>query len=131
MFGINGDYGKKSQIGLGFGTDKVNQTQKTESTSVIDNKAKGEYRDKLLNQVQPQFVRNTKIDKADAEQLQEMFAMVNVPTKYIPTKASYDRIAENTVAVAKQFDEIGTKANVEHLYTTETFQKLNNLFGIE
>ena len=131
---IDGDYGKNSKIEQRFGinnNNNINQAQKTGSTPVIDNKAKGEYNYKLLDQVQPQFVTTARLLEADAVQLREMYKAAGVPERFMPTQAVYNRVSESTTAVAKQIDEVGTKANVEHLYTTETFQKLNNLFGIE
>ena len=131
MVQINGDYGKNPKIGQGFGINNVNHTQQTESKPAVDNKPKGEYGNKLLDQVQPQFVTIARLLEADAVQLREMYKAAGVPERFMPTQAVYNRVSENTNSIAKQIDDIGTKANVEHLYTTETFQKLNNLFGIE
>lgn len=132
-FGINGkDNVNNFFIQKGIVPNKVggDKTVNGEGTP-IDNKAIGEYGDKLLNQVQPSFIQAAKIPEADAVDLQEMFAMAGVPMKNMPTKAQYERIASNTAVVAQQIEDIGAKSNAEVLFDSPEFSKLNELFDIE
>ena len=129
-FGINGDYEKKPKIGQGFGINNVNHTQQTESKPAVDNKAIGEYGDKLLNQVQPQFVTTARLPEADAVQLQKMYEMAGVPARYMPTQAVYNRVGENTVTIANQIDEIGTQSNAEAFFNSKTFAVLDDIFNL-
>ena len=129
-FGINGDYGKNPKIGQGFGINNVNHTQQTESKPAVDNKAIGEYGDKLLNQVQPQFVTTARLPEADAVQLQEMFTMAGVPTRFMPTQIVYDRVGESTTAIAQQIDDVGTKGNAETFFNSDTFKALDDIFNL-
>ncbi len=129
-FGINSEYGKNPKIGQGFGIGNINQTQKTEAAQVVDNKAIGEYGDKLLNQVQPQFVTAAKLPEADAVQLQEMFKMAGVSARYMPTQVVYDRVGKNTTAIAQQIDDVGTRGNAEAFLSSDTFKALDDIFNL-
>lgn len=72
-----------------------------------------------------------KVDDNTAKDLNEMFEMAGVSTKFMPTQEVYSRIGASTVGVAKDFEEIQTEGNAEQFFASSEFQQLKDSFGIE
>lgn len=94
-----------------------------------DNKAIGEYGDKLLtNQYQPSFVQA--IPKADAAQLSELYSLAGIKKMKQPTLQQYESIQKGVNDFAVKYDTYVTTNNAERLYDSPGFKVLNDIFGI-
>lgn len=99
-------------------------------TPVIDNKVKGEFGDKLLEQVQPRFIQAAQIPAEDAVELSEMYAMAGIKNPKMPTAKQYASVAEHTNEVSEFIDKLTITNNAERLFESDAFKALDNLFGI-
>ena len=129
-FGINGnDFDKNLFVGKNFtasSTSKVNNTE----PPINDNKVKGEYGDKLLEQVQPQFVTTSRISKTDAVELNEIFELAGIKNPKMPTVAQYQSVSNHVATITQAMDELTTTINADNLYNSTDFKVLNEIFGI-
>ena len=129
-FGINGnDFDKNLFVGKNFtasSTSKVNNTE----PPINDNKVKGEYGYKLLEQVQPQFVTTSRIPETDAVELNKMFELAGIKNSKMPTVAQYQSVSNHVATITQAMDELTTTTNVDNLYNSPDFKVLNEIFGI-
>lgn len=98
--------------------------------NITDNKAIGEFGNKLLDQVQPRFVQAAKIPETDKTELTEMFEMAGIKNAKMPTVAQYANIINHVVIATTGLDNLWTITHTEDLFKSPEFGTLNNLFGI-
>ncbi len=98
--------------------------------NITDNKAIGEFGNKLLDQVQPRFIEAAKIPETDRAELAEMYALAGIKNPKMPTVAQYASIASQVGAATTALDELTTTTNAENLFNSPDFGLLDNIFGI-
>ena len=128
-FSINGNYGNGNVNNHAVNTIKFKKDVPTEN-NVSFNKPVGEFGDKLLEQVQPTFVKTSKLSKPDEADLKEMFAMGGIKELKMPTLEQYSRISGDMNDFTLKFDELETTTHAEDLYESPEFRILNEFFGI-
>ncbi len=111
-------------------TPNIKGKTEINNVPVTDNKAIGEFGDKLLDQVQPRFVEAARIDAVDAKELTEMFAMAGIKNPKMPTVAQYASVSGHVAEATKGIDDLLTTNNTQALFDSPEFNTLNKLFGI-
>ena len=117
-FGINNPYvqsAKQGKVTIGFNPD---------------NKYIGEFGDKLLEQVQPAFVKRAQLPEEAKVELNEMFQMAGIKNPKMPTIAQYESVAGHVKAFGEAMDDFTTTNHAERLFNSDDFSKLNELFGL-
>ena len=125
----NGNVNNNLFVNNGLQPQHVKGNENIE-VKIADNKAIGEFGDKLLNQVMPGFVRTSKIPETDRKDLTEMFAMAGVKNPKMPTAAQYASISNSVGTVETGLDKLNTANHTADLFNSPEFGTLNNIFGI-
>ena len=126
---FNGKVNNNLFINGGIKPQQTNGKEKVE-VNITDNKAVGEFGNKLLDQVQPRFIQAAKIPETDRAELNEMFEMAGIKNAKMPPVAQYARIANQVGTVTTALDELMTTTHTEDLFNSAEFGRLNDLFGI-
>ena len=126
---FNGNVNNNLFISGGTKPQQVNGKENVE-VNITDNKAVGEFGNKLLDQVQPRFIQAAKIPEPDRAELNEMFTMAGIKNPKMPTVAQYASITNHVVTATKELDEVMTTTHTEDLFNSAEFGTLNDLFGI-
>lgn len=71
----------------------------------------------------------SKIAKEDAVQLAQMYEMAGIKAP-LPTKQVYSRVAASVNQFSSTLDEVETEGHAQDLFNSQSFAKLNNIFGI-
>ena len=131
MVSVSGNGNVNNNVFVNGGIKPQNNVGKEKvEVNITDNKAKGEYGEKLLEQVQPRFVQAAKIPETDRAELTEMLAMAGIKNPKMPTVAQYASIAAQVGVATTALDEFTTTTNAETLFNSPDFGVLNNIFGI-
>lgn len=128
-FNGKGNVNNNLFINGGIKPQQTNGKEKVE-VNITDNKAVGEFGNKLLDQVQPRFIQAAKIPETDRAELNEMFTMAGIKNPKMPTVAQYASIAKQVVTATKELDDVTTTTHTEDLFNSAEFGTLNDLFGI-
>ena len=125
----NGNVNNNLFVNNGLQPQHVKGNENIE-VKIADNKAIGEFGDKLLNQVMPGFVRTSKIPETDRKDLTEMFAMAGVKNPKMPTAAQYASISNSVETVETGLDKLNTTNHARDLFNSPEFGALNDIFNI-
>ncbi|MCI1274081.1 MAG: hypothetical protein LKG27_06590 [Clostridiaceae bacterium] len=68
-----------------------------------------------------------KVDVGTTQELNDLYKMAGISSKYIPTQAVYSRIADGTNVFAANFEAIQTENNAQQLFNSDKFQQLNDI----
>ena len=128
-FNGKGNVNNNLFINGGIKPQQTNGKEKVE-VNITDNKAVGEFGNKLLDQVQPRFIQAAKIPETDRAELNEMFAMAGIKNAKMPTVPQYKSIANQVDTATTALDELRTTTHTEDLFNSVEFGTLNDLFGI-
>ncbi len=128
-FNGKGNVNNNLFINGGIKPQQTNGKEKVE-VNITDNKAVGEFGNKLLDQVQPRFIQAAKIPETDRAELNEMFEMAGIKNAKMPTVAQYASIANQVGTATTALDELMTTTHTEDLFNSAEFGTLNDLFGI-
>lgn len=125
----NGNVNNNLFVNNGLQPQHVKGNENIE-VKIADNKAIGEFGDKLLNQVMPGFVQTSKIPETDRKDLTEMFAMAGVKNPKMPTAAQYASISNSVGTVVPGLDKLNTTNHANDLFNSPQFGVLNDIFNI-
>lgn len=125
----NGNVNNNLFVNNGLQPQHVKGNENIE-VKIADNKAIGEFGDKLLNQVMPGFVRTSKIPETDRKDLTEMFAMAGVKNPKMPTAVQYASISNSVGTVETGLDKLNTTNHANDLFNSPQFGVLNDIFNI-
>ena len=128
-FNGKGNVNNNLFINGGIKPQQTNGKEKVE-VNITDNKAVGEFGNKLLDQVQPRFIQAAKIPETDRAELNEMFAMAGIKNAKMPTVPQYKSIANQVDTATTALEELRTTTHTEDLFNSPEFGTLNDLFGI-
>ena len=125
----NGNVNNNVFINGGLKTQNNTGTEKID-INIADNKAFGEFGNKLLDQVQPTFIQTAKLPEEDRSEISEMFTIAGINKAKMPTAAQYASISNQVNNFVTNFDELTTTNNAENLFNSKEFKTLNSFFGI-
>ena len=108
------------------------EKQKVEEVKVDSKQAQTkELGEKLLEQpyAKINFVSSQGVvQKEDAADLEQLFAMAGLTKTRMPSKAVYERINSSVAQVSKVMTDIETEDHIEELFNSPAFQTLDNIF---
>ncbi len=130
MVSFNGNVNNNLFIQSGWQKPSSRKVDEKSLVNFADNKAIGEIGDKLLEQVQPNFVQASKLPEQDEKDLKEMYALAGIKNVKLPTRSQYARIEGSVQNASDNISQLLTGNNAEELYNSQQFNVLNELFGI-